>query len=68
MARERRRACYSCAIMKKCNECIDHDSDDEQQRHNRDDTIDSKQMKDQKKMQETDSDRKQTWTGIHRQR
>ena len=49
--------------------CIDHDSDDEQKGDNRDDMFDSKQMKDKKKVQETDSDRqKQTWTGIDRQR
>ena len=38
-----------------------HDSDDEQKGDNRDDMFDSKQMKDKKKVQETDSDRqKQT--------
>ena len=46
-----------------------HGSDDEQKGDHRDDIFDSKQMKDKKKVQETDSDKeKQTWTGIDKQR
>ena len=49
--------------------CAGHDSGDEQKGANRNDKLDSKQMKGKKKMHETNSDKqKQTWTGIKRQR
>ena len=59
-------------VQKRCVvswRCIEDDSDDEQKGDIRDDMLDSKQMKNNKKVQETDSDRqKQTWTGIDSQR
>ena len=57
-------------VQKRCVvswRCIEDDSDDEQKGDIRDDMLDSKQMTDKKKVQETDCDKqKQTWTGIDR--